>query len=144
MKRSETRDFIKRGINQITPSIAFGSGRISEFASLSTTFPASWLESLERDSEIPFLQFQESWPIKLHIRKLDSMDSSADQYEAIVDECDLIAQQLMRLYNEEISGYDRINLSSIKSEPMIKRDPECSTGVLLTFTISGPDSTNLC
>lgn len=147
MKRSEVRTFIENGIATLSPQMGFGSGRISEFNSkLDKTYPFAWLESLSNSPDINTgVNTIDHWEIIIHIAKKDAQDSSADQYEAIVDECDLIAQELQKAYNEDIDGYKILTMESISREPFIKKHAsDCLTGVIFSFTLSGPDTTNLC
>lgn len=147
MTRSEVRDFIESGVNELIPTPEFGSGRVSEWNSkLNKSFPSVWLESLSTDTALtatlntPF----DSWNVSLHIGKLDKPDSTADQYETIVDECDLMAQKLITLYNQLITGYSLLTIENIGREPFIKRHADCITGVLLTFNLVAADTTDTC
>lgn len=147
MKRSEVRTFIESGVTALTPALPFGSGRISEFNSerVNETYPATWLESLSVTPELlengtPYNQ----WSINLHIAKKDKIDSTAAEYEAIVDEADYIAQQLIHLYNTTVNGYSKSWITDIGREPFIKKHAVCLTGVVLSFTLNDVDQTNLC
>lgn len=146
MTRAEVRNFIESGINTLSPVVGFGSGRISEFNStLNKSYPFAWLESLSNNPDIVVgVSTTDNWEVIIHIAKQDKVDSTAAQYEAIVDECDYIAQQLQKAYNEDVSGYNLVTLTGISRIPFIKKHTDPSTGVILSFTLSGPDTTNLC
>jgi len=99
MTRAEVRAFIESGIDNLNQSgevIQFNSGRITEFNSpRSNVYPFCWLESLSTDTDlINSLPF-DNWQIVIHVAAKDSQDSKAEQYEAIVDSCDVIAQKLV-------------------------------------------------
>lgn len=146
MKRSEVRAFIEAGIEQLSPVIGFGSGRISEFNSdRSREYPFVWLESLSTgvtltDSGLPF----DDWNIALHIAKKDSADSIEIQYEPMIDDCDFIGQKLINFYNNEIEGYQKSTITGISRVPFVKRNADILTGIILSFTLSAPDVTNIC
>jgi hypothetical protein len=146
MTRSEVRNFIKRGVDALSMGVGFGSGRLSEFnKERSLLFPYAWLESLEvsptiLDNGLPF----DTWSINLHIAKADKQDSGAEEYEAIIDECDVIAQKLIHKYNNEVSGYNLVTIDGYSRIPFIKAHSEILTGVLLSFTINSPDTMAVC
>ncbi len=146
MKRTEVKDFINAGINAIDAGIAYGTGRISEFNSdRMMSYPHIWMEPLVVNTTIENIGLPyDSWSIKLHIAKKDQVDSSADQYEQLVDECDLIAQELVQKYNQIVSGYKLVTLTSISREPFVKKNADNLSGVILSFTLNAPDITNLC
>lgn len=146
MKRSEVRDFIESGVEALSPQIPFNSGRISEFNSeRSNEYPYVWLESLSvevdlLDTGLPY----DGWNIALHIAKKDAAGSSPSEYEAIVDECDYIGQQLVKQYNGLVSGYTSVTLDGITRTPFIHRHADDLTGIILSFTLNAPDITPIC
>jgi hypothetical protein len=146
MKRTEVKNFLQAGINALDAGIAYGVGRISEFDSnRSMSYPHTWTEPIVvntdiNESGLPY----DNWDIKLHIAKKDAADSSADQYESLVDSCDEIAQELIKKYNDIVSGYKTVTLTGINRTPFIKKNADCLTGVILSFTLSAPDTTNWC
>lgn len=147
MKRSEVRGFIRLGIEALSNAYAFNSGRVSEFNSnRSNTYPFLWLESLSTSTSInasttnPF----ESWNVVIHVADLDKADSTPVEYEAIVDACDLIAQQLIRQYNINLMYSDLTVIEGITREPFIHKHADNTTGVILAFTLTDYNSTNLC
>jgi hypothetical protein len=146
MTRKEVRDFIAAGVDTIRPGMQFGSGRISEWNSnRSNEYVSAWLESISNNPTLSSLGAPfDAWGIKLHIAKLDAAGSSPEEYEAIIDECDLIAQKLVRQYNQVLEGYRLVTISSIGRVPFIHRNADDVTGVLLSFTLTAPDQTNLC
>lgn len=146
MKRSEVREFIESGVEALTPAIGFNSGRISEFNSeRGNDYPFVWLESLSAgvellDSGLPY----DGWNIAIHIAKKDAAGSKPEEYERIVDECDYIGQQLVKQYNNLITGNHLVTLESISRDPFIHRHADDLTGIILSFTLNTPDATNLC
>lgn len=144
MKRVEVREFIRGGVVALTPSVEFGSGLLTDFNSQrSNVYPMVWLESPELDTDF-ILRPIDSWTINLYIASLDRMDSSPAQYEDLVDKADFIAQKLMYNYQNVATGYKLIMIESSKREPWIKQNADCLTGVVLSFTLSGPDQTEVC
>lgn len=146
MTRSEVRTFVKAGLDLLAGKIGFGNGRISEFNSQrSSSYPYAWLESLEVDSLLDgIVAPQEDWQVVIHIAKLDKADSSPDQYEAIIDECDLLAQKLTKQYHAVVSGYKTTTIDNISRTPFIKKHADCTTGVILAFTLTAPDTASIC
>lgn len=140
MKREEIRAFVKAGVDAVATNIPFNSGRISQFASqLNNTYPYVWSEPLTIQGN--------TWSVSLLIANLDKLDSLPEQYEAIVDECDLIAQKLISQYRIQLSGYDNlfIDPTNPSREPFIKTNsPDCISGVTLTFEIQDFDPTDVC
>lgn len=149
MTRAQVRSFIESGIEELSQQLSFGSGRISEFNSdRGHTYPTAWLDPLSNNPTLPNGQGsvtpQDNWNVVIHIAKKDKMDSTPEQYEAIVDECDSIGQQLQKKYNDEVEGFNLVTLGAVSREPFIKKHADCTTGIILSFTLSGPDTTNLC
>lgn len=144
MKRSELKTFIKAGVDAL--NLWFGRGQISDFnSSQGISLPAVWQETQPADSEVTQMQSViNEWGVVLHIVKKDTLDSSPEQYEAIIDECDEIAQKLIVQYNQVVSGSNLIQLSTFKREPIIKQHVTVLTGVKLSFTMMDPDTTNYC
>lgn len=147
MKRSEVREFIRKGVEALSPQVQFGDGRLSEFNSkLNKELPFIWMESLSVSTALtegvtlPY----DSWSIVLHIAKQDKLDSLASQYEAIIDECDLLAQELITQYNFIVAGYKTTTMEDISREPFIKNFTGPLTGVILSFTLTSPDTTDTC
>jgi hypothetical protein len=146
MKRTEVKNFLQAGINALDAGIAYGVGRISEFDSnRNMTYPHTWTEPIVVSTEmteqgLPY----DAWDIKLHIAKKDAMDSSPDQYETLVDECDLVAQELIKKYNDIVTGYNLVTLTGISRTPFIKKNADVLSGVILSFTLNAPDTTDLC
>lgn len=146
MKRSEVRDFIKSGVVALSSAISFNSGRISEFNSeRSNEYPFVWLESLSAGVELteqglPY----DGWNITIHIAKKDAAGSKPEEYELIVDECDYIGQQLVKQYNQSVTNYHLVTLDGISREPFIHKHADDTTGIILSFTLNAPDTTNLC
>jgi hypothetical protein len=152
MTRSEVRTFLELGVTTLNTAIpyadvAFGSGRITEWNSgRSNTYPGVWWESILPDSAelINNILPKDEYPIRLHIGKKDAVDSSAEQYEQIVDESHELAQQLIYNYNQALTGSEGITITSITREPFVKKHADCVSGVILNFTLSAPDKTQLC
>lgn len=149
MKRSEIRTFIEAGVTAVNSSLDFGYGRITEWNSnRSNLYPGVWWESDQpvavelTENQLPV----NSWPVRLHIGKKDKADSMPSDYDLLVDDCDLVAQQLIRQYSQILEGalYDLVAIEDISREPFIKKNADLITGVLLTFTLKSPDTTSLC
>lgn len=146
MKRSEVRAFIESGVTALGDAFKFGNGRITEFnKDRAKEYPFIWLESLEVDTDLmetgtPF----DSWRIALHVAQKDQPDSIQDQYEPIVDQCDEFAQQLIKQYNALVSGYHLVTLAGIQRVPFIHKHADDTSGVILTFVLRSPDTTNVC
>jgi len=147
MKRSECRAFILSAVNAVSTSYRFNSGRITEFNSgRSNVYPFLWLESLSTSTTInPATQNPyEAWNVVIHVADLDKADSKPEQYEAIVDKCDLIAQTLVTQFRIDLMYSDLVELQDINREPFIKRQADNTTGVILSFTLIDYNSTNVC
>jgi len=105
MKRNEVRVFIESGVQELSPSVSFDSGRYTEFNSeRNHVYPMAWLESISNNPDLfnstnGFQVPMDHWKIVLHITYLDKQDSIPVQYEAIIDQADYIAQQLQIIYN---------------------------------------------
>lgn len=146
MKRVEIRDFLKAGVDLLTPSHEFGRGRLSEFNSKRNwKYPVVWwktagLESNQLSTGAP----TDRWDIQLYIGLLDKDGSAADQYEALRDTCDETAQRLNYAYRQVVSGYKLVTIESFKRDPFTKINSDCVTGVILSFTLIAPDKTNVC
>lgn len=148
MRRGDVRQFLYLGIDALT-DVTYGSGRLSEFNSdRDQTYPMAWIESLSRSAEVlPNGLPYDDYNVKIYIAKQDTQDSLEHQYEALVDDCDEFAQKLIKYYNDVIDStitYKTITLTSITSEPWIKKNADCLTGVILSFVLRSPDTTNLC
>lgn len=148
MTRSEVRDFIESGVtllNEAGTYLEFGNGRVTELNSnRSNTYPKVWLDPLTVSTDLVNSMPFDNWDIVLRIAGKDAQDSKPEQYEAIVDTCDEIAQKLVKKYNDVASGYKLVTISGITREPFIKKQADNTSGVILSFTLTSPDSTNLC
>lgn len=147
MKRSEIRDFLKDGVSKINPQLHFYSGVITDWnKERGKLFPSTFYESLiEMTGEvINHLLPSDTYPVSLHIGKQDKLDSLPDQYETIIDDCDYIAQQLFRQYNQVITNHDRVSIEGYSREPFLKKGADCISGVILKFNLKGADTTKLC
>jgi len=145
MRREDLRAFISAGVDELSPTVQFNSGRITEFNSKrSNKYPFIWLESLARTPIANGLV----WNIVLHIAKKDKMDSSPEQYEKIIDECDYIAQQLMAQYKLLLEGYDQLVIEAGSengnAEPFIHRHADDTSGVILSFELQDFSPANVC
>jgi hypothetical protein len=145
MTRTEVKTFIQSAINALNAGISYGGGRISEFDSERMhSYPKVWMEPMTTDTTLTALAPNDGWNIVLNIAKLDKPDSSSDQYEALVDECDLVAQELTFKMNNVVSGYDLVTIKNISRKPFIKENADCLTGIKLSFVISAMDQTDWC
>lgn len=150
MTRAEVRQFIESGIEELIPLVGFDSGRISEFNSDRTRdYPFAWLETISNSPDffnnanglqVPY----DHWTIRIHIAAKDKQDSLPNQYEALIDQCDYKAQLLQKNYDTVVSGFNLVTLEGLSREPFIKKHADCLTGVIFSFTLSAPDTTNLC
>jgi len=147
MTRAEVRTFIESGIQELSELVGFDSGRITEFNSeRGNTYPFAWLESISNSptfteqNTIPF----DSWSIVIHIAKKAAQDSTAKQYESMIDDADALAQQLQYHYNSTVSGFKLVTIESMSRVPFIKKHADVLAGVIFSFTLVGPDTTNLC
>lgn len=146
MTRAEVRQFVEDGINALSESIGFGAGRITEFnKDTQKDYPYAWLESLANRPEV-FVNHAtvDNWQIIIHIAKKDSQDSSPDEYETIVDECDVIGAKLQTKYNQVVSGYKLLTISNVSREPFIKKHADILSGVVLSFDLSAPETASYC
>lgn len=146
MTRSEVRRFIESAFEQLETRLPFGSGRITEFNSeRGNEYPMGWLESLSVSSVPSAISATiDTWTILIHIAKKDAIDSAPVQYERIIDDCDYIAQELIRLYNAVVSGHKLITMTGVGRQPFIKLHADCLTGVILSFSLVAPDKTSFC
>ncbi len=147
MKREEIREFLKDGVNALDPPLEFGYGRLSEFnpASVKGSFPMVWQLTSSVTTELANQSPVDSWSIELLIAEKDRMDSSAEEYEHIIDDCDLIAQKLVYQYRNSVEGYKNVTLSGFEREPFVKTNGAAvMSGVKLTFTILVQNKTNVC
>ncbi len=145
MKREEVREFLKEGVNGIVPAPEFGSGLITDFNSIrSHEYPAVWQVVSPVGTVEGTSAPQDSWEIELIVAQKDRMDSSHDEYEHILDDCDLIAQKLIYKYRKIVDGYKLVTMESIRREPFVKKYADCLSGVMLTFTLNVPNQTNVC
>jgi hypothetical protein len=149
MTRTQIRSFLESGVTAINPHIFFGSGRISEWNSKGAdTDTEVWWESITEAVGVDMINSvspNDGWPINLHIGRKDSMDSLPGKYEQIIDDCDYIAQQLTNQYNLVIQDSDTITLTGISRQPFVKKHGGLLfSGVTLSFSLNGPDKTDLC
>lgn len=146
MTRAEIRTFIESGFEALSQNMPFGSGRITEFNSeRSREYPHGWLESLSTGTDIFVTQSNiDNWNIVIHIAKKDKPDSIETDYEPIIDDCDLIAQELIKKYNAVVNNSKLITMSGVTREPFIKQHADCLTGVIMSFTLTAPDKTSFC
>ncbi len=149
MTRSQIRTFLELGVAAINPHIFFGSGRLSEWNSKGAdTDTEVWWESISDPIGVELVNMVsplDSWNINLHVGRKDSMDSLPKEYEQIIDDCDFIAQQLTNQYNLVIHDSDTITLTGISRQPFVKKHGGLLfSGVTISFSLNGPDKTDLC
>lgn len=146
MKRSEVRAFIESGFEALSKQMPFDSGRITEFNSeRGNEYPMGWLESLSVGTSVFASQANmDEWAISIHIAKKDAADSVQGQYEKLVDDCDLVAQELIKKYNAVVNNSKLITMDGVTRTPFIKLHADCLTGVILAFTLTSPDTTSFC
>lgn len=149
MTRREISDFIKSGVDMLKPATQYARGRLSEWNSLRDhSYPAVWQETSTDtpvNSEITTnLLPIDRHVIKLHIAQKDTQDSLPEQYEQIIDTADEIAQRLIFALNNEVTGYQTVQIFSTTRTPFVKKNADCITGVLLEFEVSNADTTDHC
>lgn len=149
MTRKEVRDFVKAGVDALTPVLEFGCGLVTDFNIIpDKTLPQVWQELRPVEGENPTSQAPlDEWDIRLHIAMLDKMDSKPDQYNPIIDSCDEVAQKLIAQYNFILmtdTTYRKVTFKGRSREPFVKKYAHCMSGVLLRFTIVAPDQTEVC
>lgn len=143
MQRSSLKAFIKSGVDSITPPLGFGSGLITDFNSeRSHEYPTVWLALEKTASEENLYAPLDTWYVKLIIAQIDALDSKPDDYEALVDACDEVAQRLIYKYRVIVSGYKLITMVGVERERFVKRYADCLTGIELTFNIVSPDQSD--
>lgn len=148
MTRKEVRDFLEEGVNELTPALDFGSGRVSDFDPVSAKsggFPRVWQVIAPVSSEQPAQAPLDNWNIDLLIAGKDSMDSIPEQYELIIDDCDEIAQKLIYKYRNIVDGFKLVTMTGVNRDPFVKMyGAAVMSGVRVTFTLIAPDQTNVC
>ena len=130
----------------ILPTLEFGSGLITDFNAIrSHEYPAVWMNITPvSGTNSVYGAPLDVWDIELIIAQKDRMDSSPEEYEHIIDDCDEIAQKLMYNYNRQADGYKMVTLSDRNREPFVKKYADCLSGVVLSFKMTIPDQTNIC
>lgn len=148
MTRKEVRAFLEAGVNELTPALDFGSGRVSDFNPVSAKsggFPRVWQVIAPVSSEQPAQAPVDNWEIELLIAGKDDMGSVPEQFELIIDDCDEIAQKLVYIYRNIVDGYKLVTMSGVVREPFVKLNGAAvMSGVSLKFTLVAPDQTNVC
>lgn len=145
MKRSEVRQFIKDGVNAITPVLTFSEGLITDFnADVSRSLPTVHHILESNDTDLTESAPSDSWKIRLLIANLDKLDSKPEVYEDIVDHCDEAAQKLIYKYRNIIEGYKLVTIDGINRKKFVKKHAIILTGIELTFNLNAPDKTNVC
>jgi len=146
MTRKQINDFVASAVLAINPQMSYGRGRLSEWNSIrSNEYTSVWNETYGSDGEITELALPiDGWSLRIHVGKLDKPGSSPEEYEAIVDEADEIAQKLVFQMNNVISGYKLATISGFSRTPFIHRNADNVTGILLTLTIIDPATTSRC
>lgn len=147
MTRKEVRDFIRNGVNSISPVLDFFEGQITDWNSERSNQYPGVMHILETtDTDIPTSNTPpvDKWNIKLIIANKDALDSNPEDYENIVDQCDNIAQKLIYKYRAIISGYKLLTIEGINRKRFVKKYADCITGIELTFALHNQDQTNVC
>lgn len=146
MKREEIRALIESAVSATNSSYRFNSGRVTEFNSnRSNEYPYLWLESLSRETEIDDQQRPfDDWNCVIHVANLDEPGSPPEIYEPIIDECDLIAKRFTYQLNQVVSNFKLITLSGLICQPFHHLQADNTSGVILSFTLSMLDQTNVC
>lgn len=156
MTREEVRAFLKAGADAL--KLQFDAGRLTEFNKVKDKkFPFEWIETLQAATgfQSSGSMLVDDWEVAIHIALQDSTDSVQDEYEALVDKADYIAQQLLWQYNVILMDssatstanqalYKLVTLSGVTRQPFYKKHADCLTGIILSFNLNAPDKTNLC
>lgn len=139
MTRSEVKEFIQSGAELL--QIPFDTGRISEFNSnRSNTYPFVFLETVSAQTTLTNSLPTDTYAIKIHVLSKDWIDSSNQEYESLIDNADIVAQKLIKRYNDILSNYNLVTINSISRVPFIKKHADCLTGVLLSFNLLTQDT----
>jgi len=139
MTRAEVKEFIQSGAELL--QIPFDTGRISEFNSNRTnTYPFVFLETVSAQTTLTNSLPTDTYAIKIHVLSKDWMDSSNQEYESLIDQADIVAQKLIKRYNDILSNYNLVTINSISRVPFIKKHADCLTGVLLSFNLLTQDT----
>jgi len=139
MTRAEVKEFIQSGAELL--QIPFDTGRISEFNSNRTnTYPFIFLETVSAQTTLTNSLPTDTYAIKIHVLSKDWMDSSNQEYESLIDQADIVAQRLIKRYNDILSNYNLVTINSISRVPFIKKHADCLTGVLLSFNLLTQDT----
>lgn len=146
MRRADVRTLIETAINDLSMTIGFGSGEITEFNSQpDKPYPFAWLSSLANNPELTDIQLMmDNWNCEITIAKKDATDAIAAESEDIIDVCDEIAKTILQRINQVVSGYKLLILKSISIDPFTKKHADCLSGVTLSFTLNTPDTENRC
>ena len=139
MTRAEVKEFIQSGAELL--QIPFDTGRISEFNSNRTnTYPFVFLETVSAQTTLTNSLPTDTYAIKIHVLSKDWIDSSNADYEALIDQADIVAQRLIKRYNDILSNYNLVTINNISRVPFIKKHADCLTGVLLSFNLLTQDT----
>lgn len=147
MKRQDVRSFIAAGVQELASNYPFNSGRYSEItqSANNSAHPFVWLESLSTGTTFSVNgSMGENWNIIIYIIDKDKIDSTPEQYEAIVDKCDFLGQQLIHILDQNLPDSHKMFLDAISREPHIKKFSTSSTGIILTFTLIDFSPANVC
>jgi hypothetical protein len=139
MTRPEVKDFIESGAQLL--QIPFDTGRITEFNSArSNTYPFVFLETLSAQTTLSNSIPTDTYAVKIYVLSKDRIDSSNSEYEELIDQADVIAQKLVKRYNDILSNYNLVTITGISRVPFIKKHADCLTGVLLSFNLLSQDT----
>lgn len=139
MTRPEVKEFIESGAQLL--QMPFDTGRISEFNSnRSNTYPFVFLETVSVQTTLTNSIPTDTFSIKIHVLSKDRIDSSNSEYEDLIDQADVIAQKLVKRYNDILSNYNLVTITGISRIPFIKKHADCLTGVLLSFSLLSQDT----
>lgn len=146
MTRAQVSTFLNDGVKLLGNEFGFGIGRITEFNSdQRREMPYVWVEEIQDAPEFVNMSMPfNNWQCTIHIAYLDKADSIETQYEELVNKADEIGQKLQKYYNDIVNGSKLVTMTGLGRRPFRKKHAQCLTGVILTFTLNMPDSTNLC
>lgn len=148
MSHLSVRLLIEETVKGIDDSIQFGYGRASDFNSiLKKGSKAVHLDTLS--STLAYTE--ESYNLTrifspaIIFYKLDKKEGAEKETADILDITDKDAIKFLQVLNLKTTDLDQdIQISSIRTEPVIKVTADFMTGIILRFDLTVPDDFNYC
>lgn len=148
MTRKQVSDFIESAVKMLAPKTEYGRGRLSEWNSNGKhVYPKVWLVTSEEGTSTvfnPTLAPVDTFPIELRVVFKDEQDSVETGYEGLVDLADEHAQKLIFFLNQIVQSTPPVSISDISRSPLIKKNSDNVTGVILEFNLVITNTTNYC